>query len=262
MANAFLLRPLAVASVTTFGTLIRGAVEYVTYDLAGLTCRLACDAGTEAVLRIDLGADQVIDTVMAFGVSSAPAGGLVNVFTATTAAPNAFTLQLTDSPLAGTVARADALGVTLGLLPAPVSARYVQLSYIAPGPGAFVEISRIVIGRRFQPAIGFEYGGQFGVRDLGALDVNARGVLLRHRGKKLRTVSLNFPSLTKQEAEGTAQKLLEQVGNTECIALCTDPTPDPERQSRCYFGPLVGDLTRTWASARGHEVRVSLLGLL
>lgn len=262
MANAFLLRPLA-AAYGGASSLVAGQPSYLGNDYAGVTATFACDAGANVgAIRVDFGADVTFDTIMVFGLAQLPTSATCAVLVAPSAT-GVFAPVVTGLPAyAGSAPRTDGKGVTLARLTAPAYGRYVQINYNAPSAGALIEASRIVIGTRFEPNIGFEYGAQFGVRDLGALDVNARGVLLRHRGKKLRTVSLNFPLLTKQEAEGTAQKLLEQVGNTECIALCTDPAPDAERQSRCYFGPLVGDLTRTWASARGHELRANLLGLM
>lgn len=268
MANAFLLAPLApTGAVSAISTLQAGQAAYAFNDYAGVTVQLACDAGGNgASIRFDLGADTAFDTVLAFGVELLPQTAPQFVMRWATAAQGNFTgsysQDTSGSCYAGSVLPVSGKGVSMLTLSAPVTARYVQLIWYAASAGQSLRISRIVLGRRFQPAIGFEYGAQFGVRDLGALDVSRRGVLMRSRGKKLRTVSLNFPALTKQEAEGTAQRLMDQVGNTECIGLCTDPTPDPERQNRCYFGPLVGDLSRTWASARGHEVRVNLLGLL
>lgn len=268
MANAFLLAPLAPAgAIFQDSTLQAGQPAFAFNDYAGVTVQLACDAGgNAAAFRFDLGADTAFDTVMVFGVELLPQTAGQFVMRWATAAEGNFTGTYSQdnsgSCYAGSVLPVSGKGVSMLMRSTPVTARYVQLIWYAGAAGQSIRFSRVVLGKRFQPTIGFEYGGQFGVRDLGALDVNARGVLLRHRGKKLRTVSLNFPRLSKQEAESIAQKMLEQVGNTECIAVCTDPMPDAERQNRCYFGPLVGDLSRTWATASGHEVRVNLLGLM
>lgn len=262
MANAFFLKPMPIAGVQTFGSIFRGVGSYTANDYAGVVCQLLCDSSNQAAYRVDLGSDQTIDTAMLFGVSDFPSAGIVDVATATAGAPSSFTTRAFISPYAGTASRVDGQGVALASLASPVTARYVQFTFAAPISGQSVTVSRIVIGRRFQPAIGFEYGATFGVRDLGSLDVSTRGVLLRHRGKKLRTLALNFPRLTKADSSFLSRSLLEQVGNTECVAICTDPSADPELQDRCYFGPLVGDIGRTWASAGGFEVRVNLLGLM
>ncbi|NLS25702.1 hypothetical protein S2M10_06720 [Sphingomonas sp. S2M10] len=267
MAKAFLLKPLApVGTPYATTTVAAGQPAHAFNDYAGVTVTLACDGLDNAALLIfDLGADTPIDTVMVFGVSGFPQSGGQFWVQMATAAEGPFTSTYTNelgSAYAGAILPTSGLGVSMLYKSSPNTARYVRLRWLAPSSGQSIRIARVVVGARFQPAINFEYGAQFGVRDLGSLDVNARGVLLRHRGKKLRTVSINFPALTRQEAEGVAQKMLEQVGNTECIALCTDPAADAERQSRCYFGPLVGDLGRTWATAAGHKVPVNLLGIL
>jgi len=265
MANAFLVRPLPFANVVSYGTVQAGTAAYVANDYAGVVCRLACDQNdNEAFFRVDLGDNYTVDTVMAFGLSRLPTSANLRIWCAPASDPTGFVLQAIVSAYAGTVARIDGMGVGLWVTETPIVARYLQIAFVAGAgnPGQSVQVSRLVIGKRFRPAIGFEYGGQVGVRDLGSLDVSARAVLLRHYGKRLRTVSLNFPSLSKAEAEGSLQKTLEQIGNTDCIGLCTDPTPDPERQNRCFFGPLVGDLGRTWRTAQHWEWRANLLGLM
>lgn len=262
MANAFLLAPMRISDFRVDGSLTMGDPSYLANDYVGVVCRVQCDnPGNGAALRFDLGSNQSVDTFMLFGLTDFPAEGTVIISYAVSAAPETFIAVATQPPYAGGP-RTDGLGVLLCLAAAPVTARWIQFTFLAPSSGFAVKCSRAVIGTRFQPAIGFEYGAEFGVKDLGSLDVNARGVLLRHRGKKLRTLSLNFPSLSREEAESKAQKMLEQLGNSECVALCTNTAPEFERMNRCYYGPLIGDLGRTWVSARGHEVRINLLGLM
>lgn len=262
MANAFLLRPLPMTPFATYGTVLAGQLGYTLNDYAGVVCKVACDgSGNSAGLRFDLGSDVEFDTVMAFGVNDFPGSGVVWVAYATSAAPSTLQTLKFVQPYAGGFPRVGG-GVAIATGETTVTARYVQLNFNAPSSGQSVAVSRIVVGKRFRPAIGFEYGAQFGVRDLGSLDVSARGVLLRRRGQKLRTVALSFSSLTKVEAEWNSIRMLEQIGNTECIALCTDPSDDYQLQNRCYYGPLIGDLTHTWASSKGWELRANLLGLM
>lgn len=262
MANAFLLRPLPMAALHVGGTIQAGAPAYLGNDYAGIVCRFACDlGGNVGAIEVDFGADVQFDTVMLFGLTMAPPGTIATALYATAGAPNSFSVVASGAAYAGSEARRPGEGAML-LMFAGVTGRYLNINFAAGASGQSVQATRLVAGRRFQPAIGFEFGAQFGVRDLGSFDLSSRGVPLRHRGRKLRTVSLSFPALNKQEAESVAQKLLEEVGNTECIALCTDPAPDPERQSRCYYGPMVGDLGRTWATAAGHKVPINLVEIL
>ncbi len=270
MANAFLLAPLPISGAPiTVGDLQAGSGSYAFNDYAGLVCQMACNTGgsapNEARILFDLGADRIFDTIMIFGLELLPlnAGFRVEYATADQGYfTGARTTDTSASAYAGAVLPYSGKGVTLWQSAASATARYFALSFTTGSAGNAVRFARIVVGKRYQPGIGFEYGAQLGVRDLGNMDVSARGVLLRHRGRKLRTVSLNFPSQTKPEAEGAAMTLLEYAGNTECLALCVNPVPDPMRQTRCHFGPLVGDLSNTWRTAAAWEWRVNLLGVI
>lgn len=142
-----------------------------------------------------------------------------------------------------------------------MSARYVRVDYIAASTGQAVRFARVAIGKRFVPERNWSYGASFGVRDLGSLDFSPRGVLLRRRGAKLRTVSLTFSSLRKDEVEATTRPLLEYLGNTEMVALLTDPAVDAQLGSRAYFGPLVGDLAHVRRNATASEAKLNLVGI-
>lgn len=263
MANAFLLKPLPATGIAVYSTVQGGQQAYTLNDYAGVTLQLACDNGSTALMFYDLGADTLIDTVMVFGVGLFPAAGSFVISYATTA-QGPFTGSFTGEggvPFAGSAAMSSGKGVSLWLGAAPVTARYVALNYTAPGAGYAVRLSRVVIGRRFQPQRNFSFGAGFGVRDLGSLDFSRRGVLLRTRGAHLRTTAISFSSLRKDEVEATVKPLLEYLGNTEMVALVTDPVADAQRQNRCYFGPLVGDLGVTWRNAAAWENKANLVSI-
>lgn len=57
------------------------------------------------------------------------------------------------------------------------------------------------------------------------------------------------------------QPLLERIGNTEMIALLTDPTADDQCQNRAYFGTLVGDIGHAWRKARLFEAKTNLVSI-
>ena len=265
MANAFLLAPLApTGAIAADSTLQAGQPAYAFNDYAGVVVQLACDAGgNAAAFRFDLGADTAFDTVMVFGVELLPQTAGEFVLRWATAVQGNFTgsySQATNgSCYAGSVLPVSGKGVSLLMLSAPVTARYVQLIWYAGAAGQSIRFSRIVLGKRFQPSRNFSFGAEPGVRDLGSADFSARGVLLRYRGKKLRTISLPFDYIKKDEAEATSLRLIEQLGNTEALALCTDPAADPQRQNRCYFGTLVGDLGHVWAKATGWQLKINLV---
>lgn len=265
MANAWIVAPLPVtAAVTTAGTLQKGAGTFLFNDYAGVVCQLACDqASNSASIVVDLGADRTIDTVLAFGVELFPSSGSLTVDYATSA-QGAFTGAFgsgAGAALAGSAAMSSGKGVSLWSSAAAVTARYIRLTYAATSTGRSVRLARLVIGKRIQLERNFSYGAAFGVRDLGSLDFSARGVLLRRRGAKLRTVSLTFSHVRKDEVESVTKPLLEQIGNTEMVAIVTDPAANPQLQNRCYFGPLVGDLSHTWVKAASFEAKTNCVSI-
>ena len=81
------------------------------------------------------------------------------------------------------------------------------------------------------------------------------------RGVRLRTVSLTFSSIRKDEAEAQVRPLLEQIGNTDMVALCIDPTVDAQRQNRCSYGPLVGDVQLKWRNAAAWEAAINQVSI-
>ncbi|MEG3167505.1 hypothetical protein U1737_04775 [Sphingomonas sp. LB3N6] len=274
MANAWILPPLAMPSITVSSIAI-GAGEYMANDYAGVVWRSA--AGDIATVIVDLGADRPLDTLMLFGVDgTAIDAATLEVRLATAAQGANFSGQsVTTGAGAGNfwMAPVQALlsgerltngaGVAIANwgAPAPAAARYLLLRIAGMTAGGSVQISRIVAGKRIQLARNFGYGAAFGIRDLGSLDFTRRGVLQRSRGKKLRTVGLTFSNIYKDEVEAITQPLLERIGNTEMVALLTDPGASDHRQSRSYFGPLVGELSHAWRKATVFEAKANMVSI-
>ena len=264
MANAFLLKPFAPVVVSTLGTIQVGTGANVFNDYAGVILRLSCDNSNSAGVRFDFGADVSVDTLLVFGVDRVSAAANVGLLYVTSAQGNftgAYSEAAVAPAYAGAAPMASGKGVSVLTLPAPVTGRYFQVDYRPGVAGQSVEMSRIVLGQRIQPERNFSYGAGFGVKDLGSLDFSRRGVLLRSRGKKLRTCTLTFSYLRKYEAEQAWKPLLEALGNTDMVAVCTDPTVDAQRQNRCYYGPFVGDVAVKWSSAAAWEAPLNLLSI-
>lgn len=235
-------------------------------------------AGPYTTLVVDLGSDQSVDTVMLFGLwGNIPATASVIVAMATDAQGLALDGSNVDSggsgpgsyyakggiePFAGGEPISVENGVFLWQTPVgwpPV--RYVSLLFSGLTDGGYIRASRLVVGKAIELERNFSFGAGFGVKDLGSLEFSRRGVLLRNRGAKLRTTSLSFTSVRKDEVEQLTKPLLERIGNTECVALVTDPAPDAQRQNRCYFGPLVGDLSQTWRRAGAWETKINMVSI-
>lgn len=261
--NALMLRPLPIASATSSALTI-GAAGYIANDYAGIVA--GGTAGQALVLTVDMGADVAVDTIMMFGIEGAIDG--TQQWQIATAAQGAFTgaywTGAAEPLFAGTNKLVNGRGVSLwqapAALPPPASARYFRVT-IAPSTGVVVKVARMVVGKRLTLERNFAFGGNQGVRDFGSLDFSDRANLLRRRGPKLRTIGLSFPNAYKDEVEAAIAPLVEYLGNTDCVALCTDPAEHAMRQRRCYFGPLLGDLSMTWRNATGWEWRANLVSL-
>lgn len=263
MSNAWIIKPLPLSAVQASGTAAGYSLGNVTNDYAGVVWQSDGAAGPFIIL--DTGADNSLDTIALFGLAGFPAAQQVTIRVATAAQGPGFglagftTILPSTAVYAGSEMAVSGKGVGLHSIAAPVVARYVLLTWSGL-PGA-IQISRVVIGKRIQLERNFSFGATFGVRDLGSLDFSRRGVLMRVRGRKLRTVELTFSNINKDEVETTTKPLLEQVGNTEMIVVVTDPDPHAQRQNRCYFGALVGDLGHTQRNARGWEAKINVASI-
>jgi hypothetical protein len=267
MANAILLKPLSIVAATANAT-TSGQPIYVGNDYAGVGWSVAASSVAGSVpyyhyIDVDLGAALNIDTVMVFGLPGglpADASVYAQGYTAQYAS-TVWSAPVTVPVYAGSSRITAAGGVTyMDLGAIQPAARIIRLVFQSTARFDLT-IARIVVGTRIQLARNFGFGGSFGVRDLGSLDFSARGVLLRRRGRKLRTVSLTFSNVRREEVEAAVQPIIETCGNTEPIALVTDPSADPMRERRCFFGPLVGDLSTVWRNAAAWEWKSNLVSL-
>jgi hypothetical protein len=265
MANAWILPPLAMSGITVSSAAI-GAGAYMANDFAGVVWRSA--AGDVATVIVDLGADRPVDTLMLFGVDGTSIGtAMLEVLVATAAQGSNFTAgsywSTGPQPLLVGDRLTSGAGVAIVAWSAgpPAAARYLLLRVAGMTAAGSVQISRIVAGKRIQLARNFGYGANFGVRDLGNLDFTRRGILQRARGKKLRTVALTFSNIYRDEVEASTLPLLERLGNTELIAVVTDPDIHDQRQRRSYFGPLVGDLGHVQRKAAFFEAKINVVSI-
>jgi hypothetical protein len=262
MGIAWIVRPLPIAAATASGTTL-GAATNVGNDFAGIVWR--GPSATSTTLTVDFGADVAIDTLMLFGVGAVSGTVPTMQVSAATAAQGNFTGSFwsdTAAPLyAGSVAPVSGKRVAVWAAPAgaPASFRYMRLTF-ARASAVTIELARLAAGARISLERNFN-AINLGVRDLSSLDFSARGVLLRRRAKKLRTLALSFSNLLKSEVEASVKPLLEQVGNSEMVAMLTDPDADAQRENRAYFGPLVGDLSVAWRRADRWESKTNLVSI-
>ncbi len=263
-AKSFLVKPLPISAITASVTAAGYDAANMLNDYLGVVWKST--AGSARYLDIDLGADTTFDFVALLGCTSAFIGWTLQVMVATAAQGPSFATRIYDSAtgtfLAGATPLPSGRGVGWHDIPSPVTGRYIRLS-IVTAAGSVVTAGRIVIGKRIIPEREFVFGAAFGVRDLGSFDLSARGVPLWRRNKaKLRTLGISYANAYKSEVETALLPLVEEVGNEMPVFVCTDGTADTQRQRRCYYGPLQGELGAIWARAAGFEFRVNMVSLI
>ncbi len=276
VANALIIEPYGF-SIARADQLQGCPASNLANDYRGVIWR--APPGNTASLVVDLGDDRPVDVVMLFGLAgNVPATASVIMAGATSvqgpgfdgqsvrdggSGPGSFSVETGVAPFAGSDPTSPGNGVLFWRKPSdwPANIRYLSLYATGLTATGYLIASRLVIGQAIVLERNFSFGAEFGVKDLGAVEFSRRGVLLRNRGAKLRTMSLTFSSLRRDEVEQLTAPLLQRIGNTDCVALVTDPAPHAQRQSRCYFGPLVGDLGQTWRRANAWEAKINMVSL-
>lgn len=264
MTNALIVKPEPIVSASASGTAPGYLPAYVGNDYAGVVWK--SPAGASVTLTVDLGANVLCDTAMLFGCDGATGGMTLRVEASTQAqgpgfGPAGWT-GVALPFLAGADMPTDGRGVALWQAPAspPPASRYWRFT-IAGMAGGQISIGRLVLGRNLGLRRNFSFGALFGVKDTGSVDWSRLGVMLRKRGKTLRTLGVTYQAAHKDEVEAKVLPLLEQIGNTELVAILTDAAPHAMRQRRAYFGPSYGDLSAIWRTADGFTTGFNLVSI-
>lgn len=268
MANALMLTPLPWQAIAASSTAANYAAANLAVDRMGIVWRSASGSATQS-LTIDLGADTAVDTIVLIGLGAgdaAPSNAWQWSIDLATAAQGAFGgafwAGAAETLLAGSALPESGRGKALWQAPAgaPAAARHVRINFSALGTAA-VQAARLCIGARIQLERNFSYGAALGVRALGTVDWNARGVLRRRRGAKLRGLGISFAHVKRDELEGQLQRLFERIGNDSPLAVVSDPAAHAERQSRMYFGFLSGNLGSVMARPGGFRADINLVAM-
>jgi hypothetical protein len=264
MANAWVLRPLPIAAASATSTAAGYDPMNVANDYSGVVWKSATGLSFRRI-TIDLGAGNQAapDTALLFGCTGATSAWTLLVEGSTDSATTTSIWSSGTIPfLAGETMPTHGRGVGWWeSATTTANRRYWRFTIAGLGTDA-ATVGRIVLGNRLTLERNFGFGAGFGLRDLGAVDFSAQGVMLRRRAAKLRTVGLSFAHVREDEVEAKVQPLIELVGSQEPIALVTDPAADAMRQRRCYFGPLTGDLGTVRRNASAYEWRASLVDLI
>ncbi|ARR54549.1 hypothetical protein HY78_14475 [Rhizorhabdus wittichii DC-6] len=268
MSNVLIVKPADIASVTASSSAAGKDPSYVGNDYMGVVWQSAAGAG--ASLTVDTGADIEADTALLFGCDGATSAMTLQLLASTAAqgpgfAPAGWTGGVLPF-LAGSEMPVNGRGVALWQAPegaGPPASRYWRFA-IGGLSGGQATVARVVLGKRIRLARNFAFGTSFGVRDTGSIDFSRLGVMLRKRGAKLRTLGLSFQSIHRDECEQAVQPLIEEIGNTDCVAIVTDPAEHAMRQRRAYYGPFYGDYSNglIWRKADQFQAQANLVSLI
>jgi hypothetical protein len=232
-------------------------------DHAGVVWKSAGGAASVTV-TVDLGSPVAIDCFLLFGCTAASASWTMSVYGGDDAGMNTGVVNYANAIpfLAGVTFPSHGRGVGYWSADTPTAAkRYWRVS-IENLSSAQVTVARIALGNKVQLARNFAFGGGWGVKDLGSVNFSARGVRLRRRAPKLRTLGLTFPAVTKSEAETKVLPFVELAAGQEPVVIVTDPSADSLRQLRCWIGHMTGELGAVWRTAAAWEWRANLVDLV
>lgn len=263
MVNAIIVKPLAFAGVTASSSAAGHDPAYVSNDYLGVTWQSAAGAASQSLV-VDLGADRPLDFAALLGCDGATAAWTLAVEVATAGQGPSFPAGSFSTGVLPFLAGAAGWESGRGIgwwSGASIVGRHVRLTIAGLGNAA-ATVGRLVLGAKLQLHRNFAFGGKFGVKDLGSYDLSSRGVPLKRDGVKLPTIAIEFNAVHKDEVESAVRPLIERVGNTGELFVCTDPTPDVQRQRRCYYGTLVGDLTAIQRRAAGWGWQINQVSLI
>lgn len=263
MGKAFAFRALASTSITAGSTASGYAAANMANDHAGVVWK-STGGASSVTITVDMGSSVALDSALFFGCTNASSAWTLTVEAASNSGftTGLVTLATAIPFLAGSTFPSHGRGVGYWSADAaPAAKRYWRFTIANLGV-AQVTVARLALGIKMTLERNFEFGAGFGVRDLGKVDFSARGVRLRRRAPKLRTLGLSFPSVRKDEAEQKVQPLVELAAGQEPVVIVTDPAVDSLRQQRCWIGHLTGDLGTVWRTAAAWQWKANLVDLI
>jgi hypothetical protein len=203
------------------------------FDTIGMTWKTVSITGTGADLFGDFGSAQPVNFFAVIS-ANAQAGTRVRLRLSS----NAFVSTAYDSGVQTlinpSITRADGLYHSFFELPSTQTFRYWLLS-VDGHTGAF-EASMLVLGTKITPANWYSPGYQYGVNDLGSIDVGRYGVPDLTPGKIFRTLDFTLGWTSESDFETKFRPLVETLGNRVPALWHFDPTANAYRQSRTYMG--------------------------
>lgn len=121
-------------------------------------------------------------------------------------------------------------------LSAPVTASWWRID-IGGHTGSF-QASQLVLGAKIEPSRYYNFDWQYGVKDLGDLNVSPWGVFDEQPGLIFRTLDFTLGWQTEDEYETSFRPMIEKLGRRGIVFCAFDPEPSTYRQARTFMGVL------------------------
>ena len=82
----------------------------------------------------------------------------------------------------------------------------------------------------------YNYDFEFGVEDMGGMEVTRFGVMNEEPGVVMRTASFTLAWVTEAEFEASFRPMIEKLGKKGIVFAAFDPDPTTYRQAKTYMG--------------------------
>lgn len=106
---------------------------------------------------------------------------------------------------------------------------------IAGHTGDF-QAADLVLGKRVEPSRFYNLDFEFGVEDMGGMEVTRFGVMNEEPGIIMRTAAFTLAWITESEFEANFRPMIEKLGKKGIVYLVFDPDATSYRQAKTFMG--------------------------
>lgn len=94
----------------------------------------------------------------------------------------------------------------------------------------------LVLGKKVTPSRYYNFDYEYGVEDMGGMEITRLGVMNEEPGVVMRTLNFTLAWQSEAEFESNFRPLMETLGKKGIVFCCFDPTASEYRRSRTYMG--------------------------
>lgn len=237
IGKPLLVRPIDLGTIATGNEVSGHEADYLNRHKAkGLTWKTSGASNVWA--RGELAASQSID-FCALIAANADSGTQIRLRLGTSQAEVDGTAPY-DSGAVDFIATTPAATPADGLyhshleLPSATDATWWRID-ITGHTGDF-EASMLVLGEKVQPSRFYNFDHQYGIEDLGDLEITRFGVFDEQPGQVWRTLDFALAWQSEAEFESSFRPMMEAIGQRGVVYCCFDPTDSAYRHARTYMG--------------------------